>query len=95
MNMVINVFTAVAFVTVACAGTVTPRDGKFCSAGTEFSVVPDPADCSQYFRCLDNKYYVMQCADGLRFNGEESYCDYEQNVKCDTSRVKDKIFFTY
>ena len=82
------IFTAIAVTLVATAhsATVTPREGKFCSLDVHLSVVPDSSDCSRYFRCLDNKYYAMECGGTLLFNKEESYCDYKENVECEASK---------
>ena len=84
-NILVVATTLVA--AVACSAAATPpREGKYCSTRTQlFSVVADPTDCSRYFRCLDNKYYAMECGGGLLFDKEESYCDYSENVKCETS----------
>ena len=83
MTLYANIFTAVTLVTAAYSAAVTPREGKFCSS---HAVVPDPTDCSQYFRCLDNKYYVMECGGSLLFSKDESYCDYREHVQCETSK---------
>ena len=85
---ILVVATTLLIAAVACSAAATPpREGKYCSRDTHklFSVVADPTDCSRYFRCLDNKYYAMECGGGLLFDKEESYCDYSENVKCETS----------
>ena len=81
-----NILVATTLVAAAASAALTPpREGKYCSDTQLFSVAPDPTDCSRYFRCLDNKYYAMECGDGLLFDEEESYCDYSENVKCESS----------
>ena len=72
-------------VALVSSANPAPREGKFCPSDLRrLSVVADPADCARYFRCLDNKYYAMECGRGLRFNREESYCDYGEHVDCET-----------
>ncbi|XP_035787624.1 peritrophin-44-like [Anopheles albimanus] len=45
-------------------------------------LVPDPADCSSYFICLNGEATPAQCAPTLLFNPETRRCDLEENVEC-------------
>ncbi|XP_035794802.1 uncharacterized protein LOC118467940 [Anopheles albimanus] len=64
--------------TVDCDASVCPSN---INPATPV-LVPDPADCSSYFICLNGEANQAQCAPTLLFNPETRRCDLEENVEC-------------
>lgn len=46
--------------------------------------LPNFQDCSRYFICDSGRAISRGCADGLLFNTDENWCDFPENVKCDS-----------
>jgi hypothetical protein len=45
--------------------------------------LPDASDCSKYFVCFRGSPIERECADGLWFDVEYSWCTVAEKVKCD------------
>jgi hypothetical protein len=67
----------------ATVKSVGAKEGKYCDSKAKVTTAPDPNDCGSFYHCLDNKYFHLQCVEGLIFNTKAGYCDYNKdNVKC-------------
>lgn len=47
-------------------------------------LLPNPADCSTFFKCFRGKPVLHKCQPGLLWNDKMKYCDYPENVECVT-----------
>ncbi|XP_059612054.1 probable chitinase 10 [Phlebotomus argentipes] len=63
------------------------QEGDVCADG---SYAPYPGDCTQYLRCIHNRYDIMQCADGLHWNDNLKNCDWPKRSGCKDSKPADK-----
>jgi len=52
-----------------------------CSSG---KLLPHPTDCSSFYQCSQGELTKISCPDGLHFSPQNNYCDWPDNVKCDT-----------
>ncbi|XP_024086083.1 uncharacterized protein LOC106674111 [Cimex lectularius] len=48
----------------------------------DFSGLLPHLHCNKFLSCANGRTYVMNCADGTRFNSELSICDHSSKVKC-------------
>ncbi|GAB0096498.1 Probable chitinase 10 [Sergentomyia squamirostris] len=55
------------------------QEGDSCEEGT---YAPYPNDCTQYLRCIHNRFDVMTCADGLHWNDGLKNCDWPKRSGC-------------
>merc|ERR1712142_1164271 len=71
------VFIACRFTIVLCRAR--QEDACKNSAG----VAPSPTSCSSYYSCNQvGKVQEMHCEEGMLWNKEEQFCDWEENVTC-------------
>jgi len=71
------VFIACRFTIVLCRAR--QEDACKNSAG----VAPSPSTCSSYYSCNQvGKVQEMHCEEGMLWNKEEQFCDWEENVTC-------------
>uniref|UniRef100_A0A1B0D7M5 Chitinase n=1 Tax=Phlebotomus papatasi TaxID=29031 RepID=A0A1B0D7M5_PHLPP len=59
------------------------QEGDSCEEGT---YAPFPGDCTQYLRCIHNRYDIMTCADGLHWNNNLKNCDWPKRSGCKDER---------
>jgi len=69
---------------VQCKSEVLP---KCPPNGT--ALVPDPADCSAFYVCIDGSFDRIECPNGYNFNVQQGRCDLEENVNCDNPLTPD------
>merc|ERR1711915_1095793 len=63
-----------------------PADAEVsCPADINDFIIPNPDDCSQFFKCSWGTPYLYQCPNGLLFNPDLDVCDWPGNVDCDGS----------
>ncbi|CAH1781847.1 unnamed protein product [Owenia fusiformis] len=62
--------------------------GGACSPGDMFLY---PGDCSMYLTCNHNRFILMRCDPGTRFNNELKVCDHEKNVPCPSKGQKETV----
>ena len=49
--------------------------------GCDYTVLyRHPANCHQYLQCSNGYEYIMDCNEGLVFNEQMQYCDWDYNV---------------
>ena len=48
----------------------------------------DTADCSRYYQCEGGRTFHMNCPGALVYNPIPKYCDYPENVVCDSNTPK-------
>ncbi|KAL4857482.1 Peptidyl-prolyl cis-trans isomerase FKBP13 [Chlorella vulgaris] len=60
----------------ACYCRWQGRDGMFADA---------QAGCRSYFQCFGPSAYYRSCGRQLLFSDQHQYCDWPENVKCDTA----------
>lgn len=76
----------------------TTTDGTTIEPGTEEPVTecplvdditkpihfPHPTDCSKFLKCLNGNTVEYNCPEGQYWNVEKNYCDYKENVECES-----------
>uniref|UniRef100_A0AAG5DRF3 Chitin-binding type-2 domain-containing protein n=1 Tax=Anopheles atroparvus TaxID=41427 RepID=A0AAG5DRF3_ANOAO len=53
-----------------------------CREDRELAKIPHPEECDVYYRCLNGRLFVRQCAPGLFFDSYRGQCNLEEFVSC-------------
>ncbi|CAO3593011.1 unnamed protein product [Absidia cylindrospora] len=73
----INLFFTLVFMAMLA---IFVQADPVCNGQQDY--LPDPNDCSMYYRCINNSPIAFQCPTNLHWDAKDNLCQYAETACC-------------